>query len=139
MRIHDWTLVDAGTLHDFHQAWITHLKEALNEGLLPKGYYAMGEQVASKHEPDVLALRVPSADPLPQRNGGVAVAEPKVRFRLRPDPIWMYHRKTRSVVIRHVSGHEVVAVIEIISSANKAAFRGMPSVWKEVLENKPTT
>ena len=119
MRIHDWTLVDAGTFHDFHQAWITHIKEALNEGLLPDGYYAMGEQVASKREPDVLALRVPSADPLPQRNGGVAIAEPKVRFRLRPDPIWMYHRKTRSVVIRHVSGHEVVAMIEIISSANK--------------------
>jgi hypothetical protein len=34
MPIHDWTRVDAGTFHDFHQAWITHLKETLNDGVL---------------------------------------------------------------------------------------------------------
>ena len=120
MPIHDWTLVDAGTFHDLHQAWITHLKETLNGGLLPDGYYAMGEQIASGREPDVLALRVPSA-PSKTPSGGVAVAEtaPAARHRLRPTPLTMYHRKTRSVVIRHASGHEVVAIIEIVARANK--------------------
>ena len=37
MPVHDWTKVDAGIFHDFHCAWIIHLKEALNEGLLPDG------------------------------------------------------------------------------------------------------
>jgi hypothetical protein len=30
MPMHDWTRVSAGTYHDFHNAWITHIKEALN-------------------------------------------------------------------------------------------------------------
>lgn len=86
MPVHDWTRVDAGTLHAFHQAWITHLMESLNGGLLPEGYYAMGEQIASGREPDVLALHLPSAKPLGDSKG-LAVAErvPKVRVRLRPD------------------------------------------------------
>jgi hypothetical protein len=36
--------VGAGIFHDFHCAWVIHLKESLNEGLLPDGYYAMAEQ-----------------------------------------------------------------------------------------------
>ena len=35
MPVHDWTRVIAGTFHDFHQGWITHLKEALNNTILP--------------------------------------------------------------------------------------------------------
>jgi len=120
MPIHDWTRVDAGTFHDFHQAWITHLKEALNDGVLPDGYYAMGEQIASKREPDVLALRTPTAKPLPDAPSvAVRDAAPKVRLRVRASTNTMYHRKTQSLVIRHASGHEIVAMIEIISRANK--------------------
>jgi hypothetical protein len=54
---------------------------------------------------------------------GIALLEPapkpKLRMRMRADATTMYHRKTRSLAIRHVSGHEVVAMIEIISRANK--------------------
>lgn len=39
MPVHDWTRVDAGTFHAFHTAWITHLSETLNGGLLPPDYY----------------------------------------------------------------------------------------------------
>ena len=35
MPIHDWNRVEAGIFHSFHNAWITHLGEALNGGLLP--------------------------------------------------------------------------------------------------------
>ena len=48
MPIHDWTKVDAGIFHHFHNGWITRLSDALNDGLLPKGYYALAEQV--KHD-----------------------------------------------------------------------------------------
>ena len=27
MTVHDWTRATAGTFHDFHLGWITHLKE----------------------------------------------------------------------------------------------------------------
>ncbi len=46
MPIHDWTRVDAGIFHDFHTVWIGYLRTALNEGLLPEGYYALAEQHA---------------------------------------------------------------------------------------------
>ena len=48
MPIHDWTQVDAGTFHAFHTLWIAEIMKALNTGLLPAGYYAMAEQVATR-------------------------------------------------------------------------------------------
>ena len=56
MPMHDWTRVTAGTFHDFHNAWITHLKEMLNEAALPEPYYALGEQRSGDFGPDVLVL-----------------------------------------------------------------------------------
>jgi len=35
MPIHDWTRVDTGLFHDFHQGWIRALCDALNAGGLP--------------------------------------------------------------------------------------------------------
>jgi len=46
MPIHDWSRVDAGVFHAFHQRWIVAVFERLNEGLLPRGFYARAEQVA---------------------------------------------------------------------------------------------
>ena len=78
MPVHDWTRVDAGTFHAFHTLWIGEIMKALNAGLLPKGYYALAEQVATRMQTDVLTLRTPSQrTPLPTgaATGGVAVAE----------------------------------------------------------------
>jgi hypothetical protein len=41
MPIHDWTRVSFGTFHNFHQGWIIALRDALNAGRLPEGYFAM--------------------------------------------------------------------------------------------------
>jgi hypothetical protein len=35
MPVHDWTRVDAGLFHDFHQGWTVALRNALNAGMLP--------------------------------------------------------------------------------------------------------
>ncbi len=48
MPVHDWTKVDAGTFHSFHNAWITHLMGMLNDGVLPQGYYALSELYSSR-------------------------------------------------------------------------------------------
>ncbi|HEV3255720.1 MAG TPA: DUF4058 family protein, partial [Gemmataceae bacterium] len=81
MPVHDWTRVNAGAFHDFHSAWIIHLKEALNGGLLPEGYYAMAEQHAG--------------------------------------PNAAYRATRRTLTIRHVSNHRIIALAEVPSPANK--------------------
>ncbi|HYV37394.1 MAG TPA: DUF4058 domain-containing protein [Gemmataceae bacterium] len=44
MPIHDWTRVDAGLFHDFHQDWTVELSRVLNAGRLPRGYVALIDQ-----------------------------------------------------------------------------------------------
>jgi hypothetical protein len=124
MPVHDWTLVEAGIFHDLHTVWTGHLRTALNEGLLPEGYYALAEQHAGNPIADVLTLHASPAPPtpplpLPPDTGGTAVADapPRVRRRHTVEPATLARR--RSVAIRHVSGHRLVALLEIVSPANK--------------------
>ena len=135
MKIHDWRRVGAGTFHHFHNAWITHLCEALNAGRLPKDVYALGEQQTSDFGPDVVALHLgfqdlsgsppyepPSGSDTDHDGGMVAVAEapPVVRLAVEAGEETEYYlAKRRSVVIRHSSDDRVVAFIEIVSPANK--------------------
>ncbi|HWE40565.1 MAG TPA: hypothetical protein VG406_28715, partial [Isosphaeraceae bacterium] len=56
MPIHDWSKVGAGIFHHFHNLWINELCTALNDGLLPRDYYALLEQFVGNMGPDVLAL-----------------------------------------------------------------------------------
>ena len=124
MPIHDWTRVSAGIFHDVHNAWITEVRNALNEGVLPSEYYALGEQVVGPYGPDVLTLRTAglngrASDP---DDGGTAIATrpPKVALTasLESDP---YTAKRRSLVIRHSSDDQIIALLEIVSPGNKAS------------------
>jgi hypothetical protein len=123
MPIHDWTRVDAGIFRAFHLKWIAELDKSLNGGLLPSGYYALPEQHAGSVIPDVLTLHAsPASDeplPLPPATGGTALAEapPKV---LRKQTVGSVARtRRRTLAIRHVSQHRLVALLEIVSPANK--------------------
>jgi hypothetical protein len=119
MSIHDWTRVRSNRFHDFHQSWTIAIRNALNAGRLPPGYFAMVEQSAGGPEPDVITLdlNAPAAAPSP----GLAVAEepPKTRFVRRTDAE-RYARKANRITIRHPDG-DVVAVIEIVSPGNKSS------------------
>ncbi len=121
MPVHDWTRVEAGIFHDFHTVWIGLIRNALNEGLLPEGYYALAEQHAGRTIADVLTLHSSptSAEPLPPATGGIALAEapPRVSRKRSLDPAAVVRRRT--LAIRHVSGHRLVALLEIVSPANK--------------------
>lgn len=131
MPMHDWTRVPAGIYHAFHNSWITHLQEALNRGLLPATYYALGEQRAGDFGPDVLTLRTEAdeLDEAAQATGGgagesplLAVAEAPPQVRLSQEAIedlFFYLRRQRTIAIRHTSGDRIVALIEILSPANK--------------------
>ena len=52
--IHDWTRTYAGASDHLHVTWLVEIARALNAGLLPPGYYALGEQVIGGAVPDVL-------------------------------------------------------------------------------------
>jgi hypothetical protein len=126
MPIHDWTRVDAGLFHHFHQQWATYLCNALNSGKLPPDYFALVEQNIRGPIPDVLTLRVSpesdrGTDGGRDAGGGVAIAERVPRTRLtRRAEIDSYLRKASHVTVRHRHG-DVVAVLEIVSPGNKAS------------------
>jgi hypothetical protein len=115
MPIHDWTRLEPGDFHHFHQAWVVNLTNALNGGLLPPEYMAMADQVTGRPIPDVVALhtRAPKGDP-----GGVAVATapPTARVIAKFDRI-NYAKRADRVVIRHGRG-KVVAIVEIVGPAD---------------------
>lgn len=127
MPIHDWTRVSAGTFHAFHNSWIAQLQETLNSGVLPSGYYALGEQTAGDVGPDVLALESPLDVAAPsvgedRLEGTIAVAErpPKVQWSAESEMAF-YLERQRSLVIRYASGDRIVALIDIVSPANKVS------------------
>lgn len=125
MPIHDWTRVDAGVFHHFHNGWLQEIARSLNQGLLPRGYYALAEQVTGDFGPDVLTLKRPAWTPKPAESepwgGGVALAEapPKVHFHARTE-VDLYAAKAKTIVIRHRSRHQIIAMIEIVSPGNKS-------------------
>jgi hypothetical protein len=132
MPIHDWTRVDAGLFHAFHQDWIVLLSRALNSGALPADYFALPEQTIERPLPDGLTLRL-SSEPL-ERNGGdsglaVATFPPRARL-IRHAEDTIYVRKADRIAIRHRHGH-VVAVVEIVSPGNKASKNGLRSFVEE--------
>jgi hypothetical protein len=63
MPIHDWTRVDAGLFHDFHQDWTIELRRSLNAGRLPPDYVALADQRAGGPIPDVLTFALGAAEP----------------------------------------------------------------------------
>ncbi len=137
MPIHDWTRVDASIFHDFHHTWITEIRRALNRGLLPPEYYALAEQTAGGLGPDVLTLQRPAngSPPRGDPTGGIALATtpPRVEYRRRSETE-LYATRTKLVVIRHKSNHQVIAIVEIVSPGNKNNRHGLRSLVDKVGE-----
>ncbi len=118
MPIHDWKEVDDGVFHDFHHSWIEEIRRALNQGILPSDYYAMAEQHAGGFGPDVLTLQGHRG--ISNSRGGAALVSPPKPRIAAVTPADYYRRKQAAVVVRHVNGDDVVAVIEIVSRGHKS-------------------
>lgn len=141
MPVHDWSRVDDGIVHAFHTLWIAELNLALNGGLLPSGYYALPEQHAGAMIADVLTLhaspaeaRQPVGSFVSSEGVGVALAEAVPRTRVQqimePGP----HALRRTLAIRHVSGHRLIAMIEIVSPSNKDRERHVADFVGKAIE-----
>ena len=145
MPVHDWTRVTAGTLHAFHNAWITHLQEGLNGGVLPHGYYALGEQRSGDIGPDVLTLHADTTDNVvpgsaapsgADGQGMIALAEypPQVSLTLEAmQDAAFYIARRRTLVIYHSTGDRIVALIEIVSLGNKHSQRTIDAFLDKAL------
>jgi hypothetical protein len=151
MPIHDWTRVDAGIFHHFHQRWIVAITDVLNQRLLPGEYYALAEQQGAGFEPDVLTLKMSIATvpddapgpPLPRipghgdgnnaAGGGVLVAQPRVRITAETD-LDFYRRKQNVVAVRHISGDHLVAIVEIVSKGNKSGRKAFDDFVRKAAE-----
>jgi hypothetical protein len=140
MPVHDWTRVDAGIFHAFHHSWIEELARALNAGVLPEEYYALPEQHAAGFGPDVLTLQGSpdgedglAAPTSPANRSGVLIAAPKVDPTGETD-LEFYRRKQAGIVVRHVSGDRVVAMIEVVSPGNKATRHALRSFLEKATE-----
>ncbi len=138
MPIHDWTRVDPGIFHSFHNTWQTPILIALNGGLLPKGYYALTEQHAGKNISDLLALCTGGPptpqSPIPPSSGGLLVADAPPRVQRRQTIDGSLVSRRRSIALRHVSGHRLIALIEIISPANKDRATHVAAFVNKVVE-----
>jgi hypothetical protein len=136
MPIHDWTRVNVGIFHHFHQRWVGAIGDVLNDERLPSGYYALAEQIAGEYGPDVLTLEAdtPNGTPAPadgeQSRGAmqgtlaVATAPPRVQFTATTE-MDEYALKQNTLVVRHSSGDRVVALVEVVSPGNKASRHGL--------------
>jgi hypothetical protein len=137
MPIHDWTRVKPGIYHHFHGRWIFSMADALNVGGLPKGFYALAEQMTRTFGPDVLTLERPGVEQ-PHANGTaqngspgpgtqtLTHARPKARFEAKETRIPL-PKGQRKLAIRHSSDHRLVALIELVSPGNKASTHAFKS------------
>ncbi len=135
MPVHDWTRVNAGIFHHFHQRWIAALCDDLNRGdLLPNGFFALAEQVAGGPIPDVLALeRWPRSKGNPNGSERIAIATPpRTRFtrQAESDP---YVAKANQIAIHHPLG-QVVALVEIVSPGNKESRNALRALVEKSAE-----
>jgi len=136
MPIHDWTQVNAGIFHDFHSAWIVELRNTLNKGLLPAGYYALAEQVTRPIGPDVLTLQAngksrPSGKTTSSQSVALLEKPPKVRV-IQESEADLYAKKANRIAIRHASDDSIIAIIEILSPGNKSSRHAIDELLDKV-------
>ena len=141
--VDDWTRVDAGTYHGFHQAFVAQIGIDLNRSLLPEGYYGhvernYGAVTASENEGDLLTLDIAGGA---DGGGGTAVLEAPPTVRAETEIVasamsesdWYATRSSRLAIKRNVD-HCVVAVLEVVSPGNKDRARSVDRFLTKLTE-----
>jgi len=138
MPIHDWTKVDAGWFHDFHQTWSIEIKRVLNCGILPEGVFAFIEQKTEygrkriprrkpdeprRFEPDVLALQISEVDFSQHHGGTMVVDRPQTRLVQHVETDQEHYARRANRISIHKGKDRVVAVVEIVSPGHKHSKR----------------
>ena len=133
MPIHDWVRVDPCIFHSFHLSWTVAISSLFNNGGLPPGYYSLTEQHrhAFDFELPLIGRGAPADEVVDNRTQSdrpmrhePRVGPPETYLVVESD-MEHYRRRHRTVTIRHESDHEIVAVVEIVSRADKYSRRGV--------------
>ena len=140
MPLHDWSRVVAGTFHDFHYVWVAELRNRLNHGLLPEGFYAQAEQVTGASVPDVLTLHDASDESGTDAVGEFQPGSHMVAVVENPPKVWLtqhaeerlYAGKRNQIVIRHRTGDRIVALIDVVSPGNKQSIQELQRLLEKV-------
>ena len=132
MPIHDWTRVDAGMFHDFHQDWTIEICRTLNRGSLAAGYFAMTDQRVRR-----------AGTGRDHRSGGRCGVSGAAGGRRRPSACpadcagrirrGAYASKANRILVRHQLG-PVVAVIEVVSPGNKDSRHAIRAFTAKAIE-----
>ena len=125
MPIHDWTRVEAGDFHHFHQCWVVAIRQRLERRAAASRLHGHGG--AGHRSPDSRCRHAPGYEPKAGPEGGIAVATapPTARVIAKIERI-NYAKRADRVVIRHGRG-KVVAIIEIVSPGNKESRHAIRS------------
>jgi hypothetical protein len=125
MPVHDWSQIEHGIFHDFHQAWTIGIRNGLNGGTLPAGYFALAEQFVAGPVPDAVTLQRQSQGGEPVGSGGLAVvdAPPRAAYVISAENE-PYAARANRIVVKHRLG-QIVAVIEIVSPGNKSSHHAL--------------
>ena len=136
MPIHDWTRVTAGTWHAFHLSWIRNRspqrRPAAVELLRPSRAIAdpwgrmcshsrPRNSLPTSNTRTVRAAAWPWRPPLPE-------CDSSMRWR------WTIRTNPRTLVIRHVSGDRIIALLELVSPGNKASRSALESFVDKAIE-----
>jgi hypothetical protein len=132
MPIHDWTRVRSNRFHDFHQSWTIAIRNALNAGCLPSGYFAMVEQHTGGPEPDVVTLELKPTGSSTSGGTALELPPPKARFVVRSEAAGYAHKANR-ITVRHPDG-DVVAILEIVSPGNKDSRHALRSFARKAVQ-----
>jgi len=120
MPMHNWKKVSSNLFHDFHLGWIASLRTALNQQLLPQGYFARAEQRQPMIAPDVLTLHDPRLRGVANGSAPTAVLTPPLVQHFTTEKVNRPARRPeRYVGIRESGSQTLVAVIEVVSRSNK--------------------
>jgi hypothetical protein len=106
----------------FHASWANEIMATLNQGVLPRGYFAETQvHFGSRVEVDVASLRQADAPASsPQGNGGVAVETWAPATVLRMPAVFPDEIEVQ--IFRRSGGTTLVGAIELISPRNKDRF-----------------
>lgn len=125
MPIHDWTRVHSAIYHNFHLSWVCQISRVLNCGLLPDTHYALVERQPEAVIPDEIQL---------EREVNNVVHMPPLLRHYAEAWVDDYTVKRRTIVIRHVTGDRVVALLEIVSPGNKSSRRAIQAFVDKAVE-----
>ena len=125
MPAHDLKNIRPNVYHDFHNMWIAFIMTALNNGILPRDYVAICERDLEETKKDASASGTsvsesPNEKVPPKPPVLAGISSPRTEFVAQTDG-YFYGMRRKTLAVRHVDGHRVVALLEVLSKSNKSS------------------